>query len=67
MERHGKGLLGKALGSLLVITLVSLAWQGRSNVQLSRKLQAEQETGRARDHVIADLLDCVVDYADHAR
>ena len=51
-----------------MITLVALAgWQGSSNVQLRRKLQAEQDSIRARDNVITDLLDCVVDYADHAR
>ena len=66
---HGRGVLAsKAVGSLLVITLVALAgWQGSSNVQLRRKLQAEQDSIRARDNVITDLLDCVVDYADHAR
>ena len=66
--RKGKGLASKAVGGVLLITLLALAgWQGGSNVQLRRKLQAEQDNIRARDNVITDLLDCVVDYADHAR
>ena len=36
------------------------------NVQLRGQLRSLDKDARARDHVITDLIDCVVDYADHS-